>query len=185
MRKSLKDFFEGVTIKNTLFTIIWTAGVIGWMYFYQEFKIIRCEASATWTHVQSIQEQRKENKNEDDAPAVESKDEAAREVSLEGEADNKPSVSPPSIEELIKKYFKDDYKTARAVAFAESRLNPNALGKNTNGTTDCGVFQINSIHGLKDCQDPVKNIEYAKQLFDRSGWYPWVAWKTGKYLAYL
>src|SRR5262249_9697979 len=34
----------------------------------------------------------------------------------------------------------------RAIGWQESRLNPEALHRNENGTTDLGAFQINSIH---------------------------------------
>src|ERR1044072_4069643 len=40
---------------------------------------------------------------------------------------------------------------AVAIALAESGCNPAALGHNTNGTTDRGLWQINSIHtGVSD-----------------------------------
>ena len=34
----------------------------------------------------------------------------------------------------------------RAIGWQESRLQPAALGRNANGTTDVGAFQINSVH---------------------------------------
>lgn len=34
----------------------------------------------------------------------------------------------------------------RAIGWQESRLRPEALGRNTNGTLDIGAFQINSLH---------------------------------------
>jgi soluble lytic murein transglycosylase-like protein len=34
----------------------------------------------------------------------------------------------------------------RAIGWHESRLKPEAIGRNTNGTLDIGAFQINSIH---------------------------------------
>lgn len=34
----------------------------------------------------------------------------------------------------------------RAIGWHESRLKPEAVGKNTNGTVDLGAFQINSMH---------------------------------------
>lgn len=49
----------------------------------------------------------------------------------------------------------------------ESKLNPNAINKNTNGTYDVGIMQINTIHlpelakygiTLKDLWDPQTNI---------------------------
>lgn len=96
-------------MKVRLAVIIILSIVIGavWMYNYQSFAIMKCEAENTWTHVQQIQEQRIENKNEDGAPAVESRGGTAREVSLEGEVDNKPSASPPSnqIEKIVDKVY--------------------------------------------------------------------------------
>lgn len=175
-------------IKWPLFLAIWTIGVIGWCYFYQEFKTIRSEANWTWNEVQQLQEQKVEIKNDG---SKRSDEETVKAVSLDEEAKSGEKVattSPPvgEIEKIIYGVFgKDKYKEARAIAMAESHLRPEAINKNVNGSTDCGVFQINSIHGLEDCHDPVKNIEYAKKLFDRSGWSPWVAYKSGKYLAYM
>jgi soluble lytic murein transglycosylase-like protein len=34
----------------------------------------------------------------------------------------------------------------RAIGWQESRLRPDAVGRNTNGTIDLGAFQINSVH---------------------------------------
>jgi soluble lytic murein transglycosylase-like protein len=34
----------------------------------------------------------------------------------------------------------------RAIGWQESRLNPSAIGRNANGSTDFGAFQINSAH---------------------------------------
>jgi hypothetical protein len=36
------------------------------------------------------------------------------------------------------------------LAYCESRMNPSAINSNSNGTRDCGVFQINDVHGLPD-----------------------------------
>jgi soluble lytic murein transglycosylase-like protein len=37
-------------------------------------------------------------------------------------------------------------KVLRAIGWQESRLNPAAIGRNANGSTDLGAFQINSTH---------------------------------------
>lgn len=80
---------------------------------------------------------------------------------------------------------------ALAVAKAESGLNTNAIHKNYNGTTDFGIFQVNSIHSqkvngnLNSLFDPETNIRIAKQIRDGSGWGAWVAYRNKKYLLYL
>ena len=43
-------------------------------------------------------------------------------------------------------YHDVDPQLLRAILMVESRLNPKAINRNTNGTRDIGVAQINSIH---------------------------------------
>ncbi len=70
--------------------------------------------------------------------------------------------------------------TAVAVANAESSLKPTATNKNTNGSTDYGLFQINSIHGSILSQgkwsDPADNAVMAFKIWSQAGdsWRPWV-----------
>ena len=62
------------------------------------------------------------------------------------------------------------------VGKCESGLKPDALGVNTNGTVDRGIFQINSIHkGLSntDAFDFEKNIHFAYRLYLTQGLGPW------------
>lgn len=68
-----------------------------------------------------------------------------------------------------------------AVARCESGLNPNAHNpRNTNGTTDGGLFQINSVHDKRleamglDKYDPEDAAKFARMLYDEEGWRPWV-----------
>jgi hypothetical protein len=79
--------------------ILTAAGVIGWMYFYQEFKIIRCEAN--WAYSESV----KIHNQEDDAQEVGDRlsPSTSKEVSLEGngEPKNSPTPSDNSIEKII------------------------------------------------------------------------------------
>lgn len=85
---------------------------------------------------------------------------------------------------LIHATFPDDPHTAVAIARCESGLNPKAYNpKNTNGTTDGGLFQINSTHykrmeklGL-DPYDVRDNAAFARMLYEESGWRPWVCAK--------
>jgi hypothetical protein len=89
------------------------------------------------------------------------------------------------VKKLIKEAFPDDYHRAVAVATCESGLKPNAYNaSNRNGTTDGGVFQLNSTHyprmeklGL-DPWNVHDNIKFARILYNESGWKPWVCAKN-------
>jgi hypothetical protein len=93
------------------------------------------------------------------------------------------------IDRLICQTFGKDWKTARAIALAESHENPNALNKNTNGSYDVGIFQLNTTHfnrwTLAQMSDPKTNIQIAYQIYSEQGFNPWVAYTTGSYKKYL
>lgn len=84
-----------------------------------------------------------------------------------------------------------DVRTAMAIMEAESTCRYWALGHNTNGTSDGGLFQINSSHcpHLINCDervDPDKNIAVAYKLYaGRGGWGDWSVYNSGKYRQYL
>lgn len=82
-----------------------------------------------------------------------------------------------------------DALTAFAVALAESGGNPSATNKNTNGSTDYGLFQINSVHASllqgKAWNDPAVNAAMAKTLYDGQRFKPWVTYNTGAYVRFL
>lgn len=90
---------------------------------------------------------------------------------------------------LIRSHFPEDAETAVAVAKCESGLNPTAYNPtNTNGSTDGGLFQINSVHdktlnslGL-DKFNPVDATKFARMLYDKNGFTDWVCF-THKMLA--
>lgn len=71
---------------------------------------------------------------------------------------------------------------ASAIAMAESGGNPDAINnKNANGTTDRGLWQINSVHGSLSTLDPLANARAAVGISaNGSNWRPWcVAWSNG------
>jgi hypothetical protein len=83
---------------------------------------------------------------------------------------------------LAKKYTLQ----ALQIADCESRLNEKAYNdKNTNGSTDSGIFQINSIHGIPEYRllQARENIEIAKKMFIKNG-YKWNAWVCSRVLGY-
>jgi hypothetical protein len=81
--------------------------------------------------------------------------------------------------------------TATAVAFAESGGNPSASHRNTNGSTDYGLWQINTIHGSLlnqgDRNNPADNAKMAYTVWQRAGgkWTPWATYNSQKFRTYL
>jgi hypothetical protein len=196
-------------VRLTVIIILSIAIGISWTISYQEFKIIRCEASETWTHVQSIQEQRREIKStEDDGRVVgelRSGTPATQQVSPEAASEDRIAEALPSdsVEELIYNYFKDDYQVAKAVFTAESGLKETAqewncrYGKESRAcapgdrgnawSVDCGIAQINVLGKVcpKELFDPSHNLQIARQKYETRRWQPWSQFKNGNYKKYL
>lgn len=76
--------------------------------------------------------------------------------------------------------------TAAAVGMAESGGNPRASNRNSNGSIDRGLWQINSVHGALSTFDVAKNAR-AMSSISRKGstWKPWVAYNSGAYKRFL
>jgi len=108
---------------------------------------------------------------------------------------SQPSAIPPETPKdcTAVEAYDWDAKTAYAVCMAESHGNPNAnnAGTNSDGSTDYGLMQINSIHAdmvdgqLDKLYDPKTNLDIAYKLYQAKGWQPWSAYNNGKYLSYL
>lgn len=85
----------------------------------------------------------------------------------------------PTQEEQIKAYirqvFGDQADNAFKVLACENHsLNPDAVGHNTNGTTDTGIFQINSLWANPAVLTDWKtNIDMAHVIYLRGGWHEW------------
>ena len=91
-----------------------------------------------------------------------------------------PTPEPRTNEDIIREVFGEDSDRAIQIAKCESGLRSDAWNENTNGSVDVGLFQINSVHGVraKWLLNPDINIQVAKQLFDEQGFNPWVCfWK--------
>jgi hypothetical protein len=71
---------------------------------------------------------------------------------------------------------------AAEIARAESGGRQYATDPDSNGTTDRGYWQINSVHGALSTYDPAGNARAAVQLSsDGADWAPWVTYQTGAY----
>lgn len=82
----------------------------------------------------------------------------------------------------------DQIKTAVMVALAESGGNERATNHNSNGTTDYGLWQINSIHTAElktgDWQKPLDNGKMAYSIWKRDTWGAWTTYKNNSYLKF-
>ena len=83
----------------------------------------------------------------------------------------------------------DQLVTAVAVAGAESGWNPSATHVNSNGSTDYGLWQINSVHAdllaSGNWQLPADNARMALAVWKSSGWSAWVTFNSGAWQGYV
>jgi len=79
------------------------------------------------------------------------------------------------VEKFEPEFGRDMTVRVIACAISESGLRPKAVNVNKNGTTDIGIFQINSVHGMstEDRIDIYKNIDKAFEIFKRRGFQAW------------
>jgi hypothetical protein len=101
-----------------------------------------------------------------------------------------------SIDSLIKNSFGSQSEMAIAIAKAESNMEADRIGDThitfvQDGKTygmSCGVFQIRTLPGRPTCEemlDPEKNIKFAYELYQKSGWTPWSVFTNGQYKKFL
>lgn len=89
-----------------------------------------------------------------------------------------PTPTPDPIEQEIRNVFGEEADNAIKVFSCESGLKSKCNdGLNKDGSVDCGVPQVNSIHGVsrKWLLNYKIAIQVAKQLYDESGWRPWIS----------
>ena len=98
-------------------------------------------------------------------------------------------VAKYETKEEIKQYIESSFDNAGldsdkalAVANCESHFDPKATHTNTNGSTDGGVWQINSIHKLSDdCRYDVRcSTQWVIEKVKNEG--NWSAWTCAKRL---
>ena len=111
------------------------------------------------------------------------------EASFDAKNDTTQVVSDKekTVEEKICETFKDNCKLMIAIAHAESGMNAKAINHNRNGSVDCGLFQVNSIHGVscQDLFDVDTNLKVAKKIYDKQGLQAWSAYNNGSYKKFL
>ena len=79
-------------------------------------------------------------------------------------------------------------ETMLAIAQAESGCDPEARNTaNSDGSTDTGLLQINSIHGIDPATliDPTVNVQAAYRIYQSQGLKAWSVYNNNSYRRYL
>lgn len=98
-----------------------------------------------------------------------------------------PTASSSGGCELVRNYTNWDTNVAYAVCMAESGGNTNAANYNDNHGKCIGSFGLMQLacFWIPNPTDPNANMAKANEIWSRSGWSPWGAYTSGKYLKYL
>lgn len=101
-----------------------------------------------------------------------------------------PTLSAAQIAEYAYQAgFRDsDVTIAVAVALAESGGRTDATNRNSNGSIDRGLMQINSVHDEMPGNrfDPLTNMRLAFAIKTRRGsWKDWATFNSGRYALYM
>ena len=98
-----------------------------------------------------------------------------------------PTASSSGGCELVRNYTNWNVDVAYAVCMAESGGNSNAANYNDNHGSCVGSFGLMQLacFWIPNPTDPNANIAKANEIYSRSGWSPWGAYTSGKYLKYL
>lgn len=77
---------------------------------------------------------------------------------------------------------------AAAISLAESAGQVDAEHTNSDGSTDYGLWQVNSVHKFdakKLKSDAIYNAKSAHTVYQEQGWKAWTTWKSGAYKSHL
>lgn len=98
-----------------------------------------------------------------------------------------PTASSSGGCELVRNYTNWNVDVAYAVCMAESGGNTNAANYNDNHGKCVGSFGLMQLacFWIPNPTDPTANMAKANEIWSRSGWSPWGAYTSGKYLKYL
>lgn len=101
-----------------------------------------------------------------------------------------PVLSPEQMAALLQNtpLPRGVHRTMVQIALAESGGRTDARHVNSNGTTDYGLWQINSVHREFDpvrlLADPQYNADAAAKIYEREGFRAWSAYNDGRFRAY-
>lgn len=103
--------------------------------------------------------------------------------------DGEKTTDKEAIDNIIKKYFGDNWKLARAVMMAEGNYNPRAFNP-TNGSNDRGIWQISAKWHPEVSDACAYNVECSTNVayqLSKGGedWSAWWGFRTRSYLKFL
>jgi hypothetical protein len=86
-------------------------------------------------------------------------------------------------------FSNSELATGAAIGYAESGFNANAVHHDANGTTDYGVWQINSVHGYPEIASGAwaniaTNAQLARRVYEAQGWDAWSTHKPSDPIGY-
>jgi len=99
-----------------------------------------------------------------------------------------------TVEEKIRASFPEEPDVAIAIAKAESNMKSWKIGdkhlrwKDGRNGMSCGLFQIRIFPKRPNCEkllDEDFNIEFARKLYEKSGWKPWSTYTSGIYKKFM
>jgi len=98
-------------------------------------------------------------------------------------------ASADSLEDKIRAVFGEDWNVAQAVAMAESRMNPQAIGDTHLDKYSYGLFQINQMfhnYSEETLLNPDENIRIAREISLKGRkWESWTTFRNLDYFKYL
>jgi hypothetical protein len=141
---------------------------------------------AMWSHYQAVADdvkcecQCEERGDDNPAPVIkESKTTVTLNPTPQREYENE-------IERMICFFDDWDCEVMYAIARAESGGRCDAINYNSNGSSDKGVLQVNSVHGFTgDLFNCEYNIKRGHEIWLSQGYGAWTVFNTGKYLEFI
>lgn len=175
--------------KTVIHTVVIAYALFGTFSVYETLKTQICESYENITRAKIITIRPTNTETRDRDRGAENSNQAPRPHTCYDYAEiyaEEYQVNAELLHKIIET-FPEDYKTAIAIAKAESGLEMTARNYNSNGSMDCGLFQINSVHKptWEQCNEIDAHLELAREIYDDRKWSAWCVYTNGKYLEYL